>query len=74
MIFGPDVASLILTILLVAGPAVAFCFKVYHTINVNKKDGKDVGYWYIILLVAAILTFLVSCLTWLIQKERRKDL
>lgn len=58
LIFGPDVASLILTILLVAGPAVAFCFKVYHTINVNKKDGKDVGYWYIILLVAAILTFL----------------
>lgn len=58
LIFGPDVASLIFTVILVAGPAVSFCLKVNHTINLNKKDGKDYGYWYIVLLVAAILTCL----------------
>ncbi|KAI3760677.1 hypothetical protein L1987_51075 [Smallanthus sonchifolius] len=58
LIFGPDVSSLILTIVLVGGPALAFCIKVLHTINVIEKDGKDSHYWYIVLLVAALLTCL----------------
>ncbi|KAI3677979.1 hypothetical protein L6452_37255 [Arctium lappa] len=58
LIFGPDVASLILTLILVVGPTVSFCIKVYHTINVNKKDDKDNRYWYVVLLVAAVLTCL----------------
>ncbi|KAI7736902.1 hypothetical protein M8C21_032333 [Ambrosia artemisiifolia] len=58
LIFGPDASSLILTILLIGGPALSFCIKVLHTINVNKKDGKDSDYWYIVLFVAAILTCL----------------
>ncbi|KAK9065714.1 hypothetical protein SSX86_015115 [Deinandra increscens subsp. villosa] len=58
LIFGPDVSSLITTIILIGGPAVSFCIKVNHTINVNKKDGKDSNYWYIVLFVAALLTCL----------------
>ncbi|PWA42256.1 DHHC-type zinc finger family protein [Artemisia annua] len=58
LIFGPDVGSLFLTIALVAGPAVAFCIKVYHTIKVKEKDGQDTLHWYIMLLVAAVLTIL----------------
>lgn len=58
LIFGPDVGSLFLTIALVAGPAVAFCIKVYLTIKVKEKDGQDTLHWYIMLLVAAVLTIL----------------
>nr|GEZ12944.1 probable protein S-acyltransferase 4 [Tanacetum cinerariifolium] len=58
LIFGPDVGSLFLTIALVAGPAVAFCINVYHTIKVKEKDGQDTFHWYIVLLVAAVLTIL----------------
>ncbi|GKB68647.1 probable protein S-acyltransferase 4 isoform X2 [Tanacetum coccineum] len=58
LIFGPDVGSLFFTIALVAGPAVAFCINVYHTIKVKEKDGQDTLHWYIVLLVAAVLTIL----------------
>lgn len=58
LIFGPDVASLCFSMLLVAGPAVSFCIKVYTIINHNKENNKDSGYWYGVLILAAALTCL----------------
>lgn len=58
LIFGPDVASLFFSILLVVGPAVSFCIKVYTIINHNKEHGKYIGYWYGVLIVAVALTCL----------------
>ncbi|KAK9048787.1 hypothetical protein SSX86_032247 [Deinandra increscens subsp. villosa] len=58
LIFGPDVSSLCLSVLLVAGPAVSFCVKVHTIINHKKEQGQDSGYWYGVLLVAAALTCL----------------
>lgn len=60
LIFGPDVASLCFSMLLVAGPAVSFCIKVYNIIHYNKEHNRDFGYWYGVLIVAAALTCLVS--------------
>ncbi|KAI3742184.1 hypothetical protein L1987_59864 [Smallanthus sonchifolius] len=58
LIFGPDVASLCFSMLLVAGPAISFCVKVHNIINHKKKHGEDLGYWYEVLIVAAALTCL----------------
>ncbi|KAF5786016.1 putative protein S-acyltransferase [Helianthus annuus] len=58
LIFGPDVSSLYLTIVLIGGPALCFCIRVYQNINDNDKHGKDSDYWYIVLFVAAFLTCL----------------
>lgn len=58
LIFGPDVASLFLSILLVAVPGIAFCIKVYHTIQVNKKESKQFGYWYAVLAMGSFLTIM----------------
>ncbi|KAM7505178.1 hypothetical protein LguiB_004082 [Lonicera macranthoides] len=58
LIFGPDVASLFLSVLLVGGPAVGFCIKIYVVIQQHIKDGKDVGLWYPVLVVACVLTVL----------------
>lgn len=55
LIFGPDVASLFLSILLVGGPAIAFCIKMYC----NVKRDEDGGLWYPVLVVGLILTVLV---------------
>ena len=58
LVFGPDVASLFLTTLLIAGPAIAFCVKIY----INIKDAKNPGeaYWCPVLTTCLILTILVS--------------
>lgn len=57
LIFGPDVASLFLSTLLIAGPAIAFCIKIY----VDKiRHHKDAGHWYPILVVGFFLSILVS--------------
>lgn len=58
MIFGPDVASLFLSVLLVAGPAVAFCIKIYNVIQKHNNVGKNTGLWYPVLVVAITLTVL----------------
>ncbi|XP_076929545.1 putative protein S-acyltransferase 4 [Bidens hawaiensis] len=58
LIFGPDVASLCFSFLLVAGPAISFCIKVNNIINYKKEHHQDYGYWYGVLIVAAALTFL----------------
>ncbi|KAA8517850.1 hypothetical protein F0562_015327 [Nyssa sinensis] len=56
LIFGPDVASLFLSTLLVAGPAIAFCIKIYSIIVDDKT--RHAGRWYPVLVVGAILTVL----------------
>ncbi|CAL1352242.1 unnamed protein product [Linum trigynum] len=56
LIFGPDVASMFLSMLLIAGPSIAFCGKVYYTI-VN-EDVKNPAHWYAILIGGCTLTVL----------------
>lgn len=53
LIFGPDVASLFLTILLIAVPALIFCVKVYLD-----KIRHHADHWYPILIIGASLTVL----------------
>lgn len=63
LVFGPDVASLTLSVLLIAVPAMAFCIKVYaklqHVSDVTKTED---SIWYPVLIVASLLTVLVSTL------------
>ncbi|KAE9588693.1 putative protein S-acyltransferase [Lupinus albus] len=54
LVFGPDVSSLFLTTFLIAGPAIAFCVKIYLKI----RDGSDDLNWYPVLIVGLILTVL----------------
>ncbi|XP_065853649.1 probable protein S-acyltransferase 4 [Euphorbia lathyris] len=56
LIFGPDVSSMFLSTLLIAGPAVAFCVKTY--LKIGDKDFKHHEYWYPVLIVCAVLTLL----------------
>lgn len=58
LVFGPDVASLFLTTLLIAGPAITFCVKIYLKI----KDGSHDAQWYPVLIVGLILAVLVNIL------------
>lgn len=62
LIFGPDVASLFLSTLLIAGPGIGFCLKIHYKI---KEDDDDYGrrfahhvVWYSIMAVGAFLTIL----------------
>ncbi|XP_060177650.1 probable protein S-acyltransferase 1 isoform X1 [Lycium barbarum] len=58
LIFGPDVSSLFLSTLLIAGPALAFCIKVSCVIKHRFKEHKDAGPWYPILVIGAVLTIM----------------
>lgn len=58
LIFGPDVASLFLSTVLILGPGLLFCLKVHYKIKEDKNDGDEE--WYFIMAVGAILTILVS--------------
>ncbi|XP_044506198.1 probable protein S-acyltransferase 4 [Mangifera indica] len=53
LIFGPDVASLFLSTILIAGPATAFCIRIYQ-----KMEEGHGFYPYPVLIVGAILTVL----------------
>ncbi|XP_062004552.1 probable protein S-acyltransferase 4 [Rosa rugosa] len=56
LVFGPDVASLTLSVLLIAVPAIAFCIKVYFKLqHVTKKED---SIWYPVLIVGSLLTAL----------------
>ncbi|KAI5583573.1 hypothetical protein BDE02_06G023800 [Populus trichocarpa] len=55
LILGPDVASIFLTTLLIAAPAIAFCIKVYYKIV---DEGSVNARWYPVLVVGFILTVL----------------
>ncbi|GAB4851813.1 Probable protein S-acyltransferase 4, variant 2 [Ancistrocladus abbreviatus] len=50
-IFGPDVASLFLSTLLIAGPAIAFCINIY-------LKTKDDSRWYPVPIVGLTLTIM----------------
>jgi palmitoyltransferase ZDHHC9/14/18 len=55
--FGPDIRSLVITILLIVAPVALFCiFVVRHLLH--KFPGYDSG--YAILVVAIVYTFYVS--------------
>ncbi|XP_047318840.1 probable protein S-acyltransferase 4 [Impatiens glandulifera] len=56
LIFGPDGASLFLSILLIAGPAIAFLVKVYFSIS--RTGAQHITLWYSVLAVGSILTIL----------------
>ncbi|XP_022766573.1 probable protein S-acyltransferase 4 isoform X2 [Durio zibethinus] len=56
LIFGPDVASLFLSTLLITGPAIAFCIRMY--IKIKHENTKHVAYCYSIFILAAILSAL----------------
>lgn len=53
LIFGPDVASMFLSTLLIGGPAIVFCIRIY--LNAKKNDHH---LWYPVLIVGSILTVL----------------
>ena len=53
--FGPDAASLLLSTLLIGGPAITFCNKMYLRI----KETEPL-YGYSVLIMGFILTVLVS--------------
>jgi hypothetical protein len=65
LIFGPDVASIFLSMLLIAAPAIGFCIKVYN--KILDKGTKNPARWYPVFFVGSILTVLVSISfsTWL---------
>ncbi|RXH76906.1 hypothetical protein DVH24_019794 [Malus domestica] len=56
LIFGPDVASLLLSTLLIAGPAVAFCLKVY--LKIKDEKNKNENLWLPVLVIGSVLTIL----------------
>ncbi|KAG7964204.1 hypothetical protein I3843_09G157900 [Carya illinoinensis] len=56
LIFGPDVASLLLSTLLIGGPAIAFCINIY--LKIKDVNNKDDHLWCLVLFVGLILTFL----------------
>ncbi|XVF07032.1 hypothetical protein REPUB_Repub06bG0102300 [Reevesia pubescens] len=56
LIFGPDIASLFLSTLLIAGPAIAFCIRMY--IEIKHEDTEHVGRSYSILIMGAVLSAL----------------
>lgn len=51
LIFGPDVASMFLSNVLIAGPALAFCIKMF-------LKGKDNSKWYPVAAIGLFLTIL----------------
>ena len=60
LIFGPDVASLFLSTFMIAGPAIAFCIKLFLISRHRLKENKNAVPWYAMLVVAIVLTVLVS--------------
>ncbi|KAF5206663.1 S-acyltransferase [Thalictrum thalictroides] len=73
MIFGPDVASLFLTTLLIGGPSIAFCLQVFSKIG-HRTGNQQIGYQYEllgypVLIVGLILT--ISDLTFLFLTSGR---
>ncbi|XP_052107266.1 probable protein S-acyltransferase 4 isoform X2 [Arachis duranensis] len=56
LVFGPDVASLFLTTFLIAGPAIAFCIKIY--LRIRQGNGDNDAQWVPVLAVGSALTVL----------------
>jgi len=49
MIFGPEVASLILTIFLIVAPAISFCVKLY--LQIKKNDDLSHDFWFPVVVM-----------------------
>lgn len=69
LIFGPDVASLFLSMLLIAGPAVLFCYQIIRKIYQDHKirNGEATGIddhskilGYPVFVVTIVVTLVVS--------------
>lgn len=69
LIFGPDVASLFLSMLLIAGPGTLFCFqisrKIQESYKIHSQNGSDVNandyiLGFPMLFVTIILMLVVS--------------
>ncbi|KAL8493600.1 hypothetical protein ACS0TY_024687 [Phlomoides rotata] len=58
LIFGPDAASLYLSTILIAGPAIAFCLKIVLIIKHGLRESESAASWYPVLVVAMVLTIL----------------
>lgn len=58
LIFGPDVASVFLTTFLIAGPALAFCIKIYQHIQHLHLENKSTIPWCLVIFIAIVLTVL----------------
>ncbi|RDX75462.1 putative protein S-acyltransferase 4, partial [Mucuna pruriens] len=56
LVFGPDVGSLFLTTFLIAGPAIAFCVKIY--LKTKKASDHIHNQWFPVLIVGSVLTVL----------------
>ncbi|KAJ4970377.1 hypothetical protein NE237_003476 [Protea cynaroides] len=58
IIFGPDVASLFLSIFLIGAPAVTFCSKVFTKVRGAEEHSNQLRFWYPVLVIGLIVTFL----------------
>lgn len=58
LVFGPDVASLFLSTLLIVGPTIAFCIKILFITRRQLRENKNVVPWYAVLVVAIVLIML----------------
>ncbi|KAF4371547.1 hypothetical protein G4B88_008262 [Cannabis sativa] len=56
LIFGPDAASVLLSVFLIAGPAIAFCVKVYYEIDHMRYYYHS--NWSLVLVIGVFLTLL----------------
>lgn len=74
LIFGPGVASLFLSMLLIAGPPLLFCFqisrKIQDSFKLHNHEGNDVNahthiLGFPILFVTIILMLVVRINTWI---------
>lgn len=58
LVFGPDVASLFLSTLLIVGPSIAFCVKILFITRQQLRENKNAVPWYAVLVVAIVLIML----------------
>ncbi|CAN1259834.1 Probable protein S-acyltransferase 4 [Linum perenne] len=56
LIFGPDVASMFLSMFLIAAPSIAFCAKIYY--KIVKEDVENPACWYSVFVGGCVLTIL----------------
>lgn len=52
-------ASLLLSTILIAGPAISFCIKIYFIIRHRTSEGKNATAWYPVFAIGTVLTILV---------------
>ncbi|KAK1256772.1 putative S-acyltransferase [Acorus gramineus] len=58
LIFGPDVASLFLSALLIAGPAIAFCWQMIEKINNQEENIQNMVTFVAVIVTLSDLIFL----------------